>query len=130
MKIRIYSDSSACIGDCARLGNGKRMRHLEASDLWIQQIIRAGRAEVCNINGKLNPSDLFTKHLSRDEIIAHMSRLGFKMFDMHGKELGVKNQGFLREAEIYADRTREEYEDYDSEIATLFGKIKIICVND
>ena len=77
LQLRIWSDSSAAIGHCARLGNGKRMRHLENHDLWIQQVVKAGRAIICKINGKQNPADLFTKYLPRDEMIRHMAVLVF-----------------------------------------------------
>ena len=33
LQLRIWSDSSAAIGHCQRLGNGKRVRHLENHDL-------------------------------------------------------------------------------------------------
>ena len=60
-KLVVYTDSSASLGRCARLGNGKRMRHLEGSELWFQCIFRAGRAKLEKINGKVNPADLYTK---------------------------------------------------------------------
>ena len=66
------------------------MRHLEAAELWIQQIVRSGRAEHCKVNGQDNFADLFTKFLTRDEIIRHMANLGFRMFSEDGRELGVK----------------------------------------
>ena len=89
--LTIYTDSSACIGHCARRGNGKRMRHLEAADLWIQHIFKQGRARLQKINGKLNPADLYTKYLSRAEIVYHMSFLGHRLFDDMGQEIGNKD---------------------------------------
>ena len=91
VEIYLHSDSSACIGHCSRLGNGKRMRHLEASDLWIQQLVKSKRIFIKKINGKKNPADLFTKHLTRDEIVFHMSNLGYRLINEKGDELGVKN---------------------------------------
>ena len=82
LKIVIYSDSSAAIGHCSRLDNGKRMRHLEAADLWIQQLVKSKRIEIRKINGKCNPADLFTKLLSREEIIVHKNRIGYRLFDI------------------------------------------------
>ena len=77
----IHSDSSAAIGHCARLGNGKRMRHLEGAELWIQQVLRSGKATMKKINGKVNPADVFTKYLPEADIIRHMSVLGFEIFN-------------------------------------------------
>ena len=65
LTIRIYSDSSAAIGHSRRQGNGKRMRHLEVHDMYIQQVLKDGAAEIHKINGADNPADLFTKHLAR-----------------------------------------------------------------
>ena len=91
LTIRIYSDSSAAIGHSRRLGNGKRMRHLEVHDMYIQQVLKDGAAEVHKINGSENPADLFTKHLSRELIIKNMSRLGFRLIDSSDHELGCKD---------------------------------------
>ncbi len=117
----LHSDSSACIGHCARRGNGKRMRHLEAQDLWIQQIIKSGRAKIVKINGKHNPADLFTKYLSQEEIIMHMSQLGFRLIDYLGNELGcsdkTSNNFDLDPSEKYfhgneAEATEEEISEF------------------
>ena len=56
------------------------MRHLEGAELWIQQVLRSGKATMKKINGKLNPADLFTKYLPESDIIRHMSALGFLIF--------------------------------------------------
>ena len=50
-----YTDSAAALGHCSRLGPGKRMRHLEGAEIWIQQVDRSGAASVVKINGKENP---------------------------------------------------------------------------
>lgn len=70
----LWSDASAAIGICRRKGLGK-IRHLEVSDLWIQDKLRAKDFKLCNVDGKVNPAELFTKHLSREELGKHCSRL-------------------------------------------------------
>lgn len=86
LDIKIYSGR----GHCSRLGNGKRMRHLEAADLRRQQLVKCKRIEIRKINGKTNAADLFTKFLSREDIFIHMNRIGYRMIDMHANEIGVK----------------------------------------
>ena len=114
LKLRLWSDSSAAIGHCARLGNGKRMRHLENHDLWIQQTIKAGRATICKINGKQNPADLFTKHLSQNEMVIHMSALGFRLINHKGEEIGIKIPLVESRNASHADHeSDDEYEDED-----------------
>ena len=61
------SDATAAIGMCRRLGLGK-VRHLATADLWIQQRVRMGQITLKKLPGEINPSDLLTKHLSRDDI--------------------------------------------------------------
>ena len=58
---------------------------------WIQHVFQMGRAKLQKINGKLNPADLYTKYLSRSEIVYHMSFLGHTLYDNHGHEVGNKN---------------------------------------
>ena len=109
LDVVIYSDSSAAIGHCSRLGNGKRMRHLEAADLWIQQLVKSKRIQIRKINDKSNPADLFTKFLSREEIIIHKNRIGYRLFDMHGNEIGVKPNHSLSNLEVDSLVFDEEY---------------------
>ena len=107
--IKLHTDSAAAIGHCSRLGNGKRMRHLEGAELWIQQIIRSGLASIVKINGKLNPADLFTKYLSRSEIIFHMATLGYELLDGNDQVLGCKD--IQMSDESYFDSATEEEAD-------------------
>ena len=74
MQVHILSDATAAIGICRRQGLG-RIRHLAVADLWCQQIIRDKGATISKWPGPQNPADLFTKHLSRNEIIGHLGRM-------------------------------------------------------
>ena len=91
LHIKLHTDSSASLGHCNRLGNGKRMRHLEGAELWIQQVIRTKRVQIVKINGKANPADLFTKYLNCGDITRNMSLLGFELINEWGEECGVKS---------------------------------------
>ena len=105
LELRVFTDSTACIGHASRQGNGKRMRHLEVHDLWIQDVIKNKQASIHKVNGQENPADLFTKHLPRENIIRNMSRLGFRLIDQQGKELGNKD----------VDRSWQVGEDYEDQ---------------
>ena len=63
LRLRLWTDSTASKGICARQGLGK-VRHLDVQDLWIQQRIRNGDFELYKIPGERNPGDLFTKLVS------------------------------------------------------------------
>ena len=62
VKLRLKSDASAAIGIASRRGLGK-IRHLEVSQLWLQQKVANGDLEVIKVNGEDNLADALTKHL-------------------------------------------------------------------
>ena len=74
MRVRIWTDSSAAMGVCARQGLGK-LRHLDAHTLWIQQAVRSKRVELLKIAGEKNPGDLFTKHSLTRERLMNLTKL-------------------------------------------------------
>ena len=71
----LYADSSAALAIAKRKGAGK-LRHINVSALWIQDIQDREGAEYTKILGTENPADLMTKYLARDVIDKHMSSLG------------------------------------------------------
>jgi hypothetical protein len=74
LKVQIHADSSAAIGICKRSGIGK-VRHLAVGQLWIQEKVRSGEIALMKVLGTENPADLLTKHLARDLIDQHLSKL-------------------------------------------------------
>ncbi len=69
LALRVWTDSSAAMGICARQGLGK-LRHIDTHTLWVQQAVRSRRLELRKIAGEANPADLFTKHsLSRERLM-------------------------------------------------------------
>merc|ERR1712086_1138336 len=117
IQLRLHTDSAAALGHCSRLGPGKRMRHLEGAEIWIQQVLRSGAASVVKIDGKENPADLFTKYLTRNEIIRHMSVLGFELKDAEDVPLGCKDLALS----LVSAAAEEEEE--DSEVDMQLGGV-------
>ena len=74
VSIDLYSDAIAAIGIARRRGVG-RIRHLDTTDLWIQEKVKSGEINLIKILGTENPADLFTKYLPRPEMLKHMSKL-------------------------------------------------------
>ena len=74
MSIDVFSDAIAAIGIARRRGVG-RIRHLDTTDLWVQNKIRTGEVRLHKILGAENPADLFTKHLPRPAMDKHMLKL-------------------------------------------------------
>ena len=60
----IFADSSAAIAIAKRKGAGK-LRHINVSAFWIQDIQDKEGASYMKVLGTANPADLMTKHLTR-----------------------------------------------------------------
>ena len=80
MPLVVMSDATAAIGISRRRGLGK-VRHLATADLWMQDRIRKGDFRLEKILGADNPSDILTKHVTRDLISKHMVTLGLSYED-------------------------------------------------
>ena len=63
-KLRVHSDATAATGIARRKGMG-RIRHLDCSDLWIQEKVRTKAIELLKVAGDCNPADAFTKYVDR-----------------------------------------------------------------
>ncbi len=74
LPVRLWTDSSAAIGICSRQGLGK-LRHLDTHTLWVQHAVRAQRIDLRKIDGEQNPADVFTKHFSARDKLAHLVSL-------------------------------------------------------
>ena len=59
IKVRVLSDATAAIGIARCKGLGK-IRHLDTTDLWIQDKIRSKQVVLDKVLGSENPADMFT----------------------------------------------------------------------
>ena len=76
-KIKVHSDATAAIGIARRRGMG-RIRHLDRSDLWIQEKIRTKAIELLKVLGTDNPADAFTKYVDRGILTKSMKSFNMK----------------------------------------------------
>ena len=65
--VSLSTDSSAAKGIASRRGLGK-MRHVELSELWIQDRVAKGEVTIWKIPGLENSSDSLTKHSNAERI--------------------------------------------------------------
>ena len=70
-QIQLLTDASAAKGISQRTGLGK-VRHLETSQLWLQDLVLAGRITVKKISTDENLADMLTKHVEAKAIDYHM----------------------------------------------------------
>ena len=75
VRLRISTDASAGKSMAARTGTGK-VRHLEVTQLWVQEKMRRGELEVRKINGQENPADKLTKYMGREGLEVHLHKTG------------------------------------------------------
>ena len=73
-ELRVHSDATAAIGIARRRGMGK-IRHLDTTDLWVQEKVRNGDIELLKILGTENPADAFTKYLDQASLDKAMMKL-------------------------------------------------------
>ena len=71
LRVAVSSDSSAAKGIANRRGIGK-VRHIELSELWVQDQVAKGRITVYKIDGSENSSDSLTKHSCSERIAQTM----------------------------------------------------------
>ena len=76
-KLHVYTDLSAAVGTCNRLGLGKS-RHVQTRFLWIQEKLAEKVFELFKIDAKLNTADICTKALASEAVERHLKAMGFE----------------------------------------------------
>ena len=113
LPLRVWTDSTAAAGICARQGLGGQ-RHIATHSLWVQQAIRGGRFSLNKIDGERNPADLFTKHMpSREKLSSLVKLFGCKYAE--GRAASAPNtratQGTKRTMAEYNTLNRISHDD-------------------
>ena len=77
LPIEMFSDATAAIGIARRKGLGK-IRHLDVSDLWIQDKIRTKQISLQKVLGTENMADVLTKYVDRKIMQGAISKMGLE----------------------------------------------------
>ena len=104
MQLIVETDASAAKGATARLGSGKRMKHLDVQELWVQQVVKSGRIKVVKISTVDNVADFLTKPLSNKAIMKTMKDLNYRFLDNDGELQEVEDDD---EYEFVEGRTED-----------------------
>ena len=72
VKIRVKTDASAAKGIASRRGAGK-VRHIEVSQLWVQDKVASGEVVLQTVGTFDNIADALTKYVNNDILQKHMS---------------------------------------------------------
>ena len=75
LPLHIYSDATAAIGIARRKGLGK-IRHLDVTDLWIQDRIRSKAITLSKVLGTENMADALTKYVDKKTMDMAISKMG------------------------------------------------------
>jgi hypothetical protein len=90
MNGEIRSDASAALGIIGRNGLGK-LRHLDTSYLWIQQVSAEKKLKYGKVDGKDNVADIMTKNVGKELSEKHCKSMGFEQRDgRHAKSPTLK----------------------------------------
>ena len=60
-----------------------KIRHLDTTDLWVQEVIRSGRVELVKVLGTENPADILTKYIEKPLLQKMLAKMG--MVQMEGR---------------------------------------------
>ena len=81
VEVRSRSDFAACRGIAQRVGCG-RIRHLDASLLWVQLAVKGKRLVIGTVAGSMNPADIGTKPLAGPRLRELMFLMGGRTPDL------------------------------------------------
>ena len=76
----MHSDETAAIGIARRRGLGK-VRHLDVTDLWIQDKVRNKSVELVKVLGSDNSADILTKYVERPILKKALKFLGLERLE-------------------------------------------------
>ena len=85
LELIVETDASPAKGALSWLGRGKRMKHIDVQELWIQQIVKTGRIKVVEISTHDNVADFLTKPLDHQSIVKTMQMLNYRYLDTEGE---------------------------------------------
>ena len=70
----LYADSSVALAIAKRKGAGK-LRHINISCLWIQEVQGTKQLELRKVLGTETPADMMTKHVNKELIEKYLKEL-------------------------------------------------------
>ena len=76
--ITVHSDATAAIGIARRKGLGK-IRHLDVTDLWIQDKIRSKAIKLVKVLGTENMADVLTKYVDKATLQKALVFMGMEL---------------------------------------------------
>ena len=123
--IRLKTDASAAKGISNRKGLGK-VRHLEVTQLWLQEKVATGVIKVQKVDGKVNQADALTKYVSRDELEQHMRQVGLAV-ENGRHELMPKNDAKEKSKVGISSEAQEDPGDDEPDAVNGLELVRMFC---
>jgi hypothetical protein len=79
--ITVHTDSTAGKSMASRHGLSRKTKHVQLRYLYVQELILSGQVKLKKVPGINNPSDLFTKYVSKDTLLKHITTIGYFPID-------------------------------------------------
>ena len=76
-RIKLITDATAAKGIAARRGLGQ-VRHIEVSQLWLQDKVHKGIMEIEKVGGDINIADALTKYVDKASLDMHVEHTGIR----------------------------------------------------
>ena len=103
--IEVKTDASAAIGIASRIGLGK-IRHIEVSQLWLQEKVQHGKVIITKVDTNCNLADALTKGVDASILSKHLVGVGMVIkTDRH--HLAPK----VDEDQVVSDEMKDEEEE-------------------
>ena len=116
-----YSDSSVARTLATRKGGSRKMRHIEARHLFLQNLVAKKIIEVRPVKGIINVSDLGTKHLATEKL----KQLRGQAMIGHSLE---ETTGAAGENTFEINMIEAETQDQDEERESMFVFILVVAL--
>ena len=119
--IQLLTDSSSAMQVVLRKGLG-RLKHLEVSQLWLQDALRKGLLKIGNVMGQCNPADICTKPLPRRRLedLCHIIKL-----QLHG---GKEEEAEVMVSMLMNNTTEVDDNEQEMEVYAQKGWIKAAVI--
>ena len=78
----VETDSAAAKGTASRIGAGKKLRHLEVEQFFLQQLVKQGQVIVQKMKGDEQVWDIGTKHLAWPKLQNLLQMLNLKLLKL------------------------------------------------
>ena len=79
-KVRLMTDATTGKAIASRRGLGK-VRHIEVSNLWVQEKVKDGDIEIIKIKNDFTPADILTKYLAEMPMMQCLESLSARFLD-------------------------------------------------